>query len=62
MGRFLDEMKIDVDAIEDRLAANDVAGAISAKRAIERRLSDSFRQSKSFLQSIAQHVRTATAA
>jgi hypothetical protein len=62
MGRFLDEMKIDVDAIEDRLVANDVAGAISAKRAVERRLSDSFRQSKSFLQSIAQHVRTATAA
>jgi phage FluMu protein gp41 len=62
MGQLLDELKQEVDAIDDRLAANDVGGAIATKRAVERRLSDSFRRSKTFLQTIARHVQTATAA
>jgi hypothetical protein len=62
MGQLLDELKQDVDAIDDRLAANDVNGAIASKRAVERRLSDTFRRSKTFLQTIARHVQTATAA
>nr|MCU0635830.1 CHAT domain-containing protein [Gemmatimonadaceae bacterium] len=62
MRRLLDEMKQEVDAIDDRLAAGDVAAAIAAKRAFERRLSDSFRRSKEFLQQIESHVGRATAA
>jgi hypothetical protein len=62
MGQLLDTMKTEVDQITDRLDANDVAGAIAAKRAFERRLSDSFRRSREFLQTIALHVHTARAA
>ncbi len=62
MGQLLDTMKAEVDDITDRLDGNDVAGAIAAKRAFERRLSDSFRRSKEFLQTIARHVHTARAA
>jgi len=62
MGQLLDQMKSEVDRITDRLDANDVAGAIAAKRAFERRLSDSFRRSKEFLQAIARHVHEARAA
>jgi hypothetical protein len=62
MGQLLEEMKQEIDAIDDRLASGDVSGAIARRRALERRLSDSFRRSKAFLQTIAQHVQTATAA
>jgi hypothetical protein len=62
MGQLLDEMKTEVDRITDRLDANDVSGAIAAKRAFERRLSDSFRRSREFLQTIASHVHEARAA
>ena len=62
MGQLLDTMKAEVDEITDRLDADDIAGAIAAKRAFERRLSDSFRRSKEFLQTITQHVHTARAA
>lgn len=62
MGQLLDTMKTEVDGITDRLDASDVAGAIAAKRAFERRLSDSFRRSKEFLQTIARHVHAARAA
>jgi hypothetical protein len=62
MGQLLDTMKTEVDGITDRLDADDVPGAVAAKRAFERRLSDSFRRSKEFLQTIARHVHTARAA
>ena len=62
MGQLLDTMKTEIDGITDRLDADDVPGAIAAKRAFERRLSDSFRRSKEFLQTIARHVHTARAA
>jgi hypothetical protein len=61
MGQLLDEMKAEVDRITDRLAEDDVAGAIAAKRAFERRLSDNFRRSKEFMQTIARHVHEARA-
>jgi hypothetical protein len=62
MGQLLDEMKAEVDRITDRLEEDDVPGAIAAKRAFERRLSDSFRRSKEFMQTIARHVHEARAA
>ncbi|MCU0649087.1 MAG: CHAT domain-containing protein [Gemmatimonadaceae bacterium] len=62
MRRVLDEMKDEVDAIDTRIAAGDIAGAMARKRAFERRLSDSFRRSRAFLQQIESHVGRATAA
>lgn len=62
MGQLLDTMKAEVDRITDRLDADNVAGALAAKRAFERRLSDSFRRSREFMQTIERHVHTARSA